>query len=109
VQLIKQTGALVMPALGMGTLPPAQRMNNVFDMKRADDVLPELVPIDMISCNMDLYNRTTRTYTDLLVWGASLLPTAAEGIRRGGHISIGRSVGRPVASPDQARKMLALK
>jgi hypothetical protein len=55
----------------------------------------------MISCNMDLYNRTTRTYTDLLVWGASLLPTAAEGIRRGGHISIARSVGRPVATPDR--------
>jgi hypothetical protein len=108
VQLIKQTGALVMPALGMGTLPLAQRINNLFDRKRADDVLPELEPIDMISC-MDLYNRTTRTYTDLLVWGASLLPTAAEGIRRGGHISIARSVGRPVATPNQARKMLALK
>jgi uncharacterized protein (DUF849 family) len=70
----------------------------------------------------------------VLVWGASLLPMAEAVIRKGGHISIGlgdygypelgspsnaglvkqvaqiaRSVGRPLATPDQAREMLALK
>jgi 3-keto-5-aminohexanoate cleavage enzyme len=69
-----------------------------------------------------------------LVWGASLLPMAEEVIRKGGRISIGlgdygypelglpsnaslvkqvaqiaRSVGRPLATPDKARKMIALK
>lgn len=227
VRLIKQTGALVMPTLGMDTLPPAERMNNLFDMKAAGDDMPELVPIDVISCNMDLYNRRTRTYTDfsaggndlyqnspatwtalatktlelglkpvpilwdigsirntealiemgllpaplfcevalteggllcghpgnmkgleahlaflpsdkwlwtVLVWGASLLEIAEAVIRQGGHISIGlgdygypeigkpsnaelvkrvadiaRAVGREVATPAQARAMLAVK
>jgi uncharacterized protein (DUF849 family) len=226
VKLIKQTGAMVMPTLGMDTLPPAERMNNLIDMKTAGDVMPDMVPIDVISCNMDLYDDRARIFTEftdgnelyqntpvtwkklatqirelgmkpvpilwdigsirgtqalvemgllvpplfcevalteggllsghpgtmkglqahldffpyndwlwtVLVWGASLLPMAEAVIRKGGHISIGlgdygypelgspsneglvkqiaqiaRSVGRPLATPDQAREILALK
>jgi 3-keto-5-aminohexanoate cleavage enzyme len=228
-RLIKETGALVMPTLGMDTLPADKRMDNLIEMNTAGDVMPDLVPIDVISCNMDLYDGGTRTFTDfskfkdgsdlyqnspvtwttlatkirelgmkpvpilwdigsirgtqalvemgllapplfcevalteggqlcghpgtmkglqahldffpgddwlwtVLVWGASLLPMAEAVIRKGGHISIGlgdygypelgspsnaylvkqvaqiaRSVGRPLATPDQAREMLALK
>lgn len=234
-RLIKETGALVMPTLGMDNLTSAERMKNLTEMNTAGDVMPDMVPIDVISCNMDLYDSRTRTFTDysknkdgspskegnelyqnspvtwqelatkirelgmkpvpilwdigssratkalvemgllapplfcevalteggllsghpgtkeglkahldffphddwlwtVLVWGASLLGLAEEVIRKGGHISIGlgdygypelgsptnaslvervaqmaRDLGRPVATPEQARKMLALK
>ena len=235
-RLIKEeTRALVMPTLGMDNLGPDERMKNLTEMKNAGDVMPDMVPIDVISCNMDLYDSRTRTFTDysknpdgspskegnelyqnspvtwqelatkirelgmkpvpilwdigssrstkalvemgllapplfcevalteggllsghpgtkeglkahldffpyndwlwtVLVWGASLLGLAEEVIRKGGHISIGlgdygypelgsptnaslvkavakiaRDVGRPVATPDRAREMLAIK
>ena len=226
VQLIKEeSDALVMPTLGMDSLPVAERIGNLVRMKNAGNVMPELVPIDVITCNMDLYLQREGRFTALadpiyentpptwqflaakineldlkpvpilwdigsvrstvalvemgllkaplfcevalteggllsghpgtveglqahlnffprdqewlwtvLLWGASLLPVAAATIALGGYVSIGlgdyhyrelglptnaalvervrriaEAVGRPVATPTQARRMLGIK
>ena len=66
IQFIKEeSDAVVMPTLGMDSLPPVQRVGNLLAMKRAGDVMPELVPIDVITCNMDRYLEPERRFTTL--------------------------------------------
>jgi hypothetical protein len=74
----------------------------------------QLVPIDVISCDMDLYNdRLRRRWLSELNSGYPAgypkldWRSNADLVKKVARIA--RSVGRPVATPDQARKMLALK
>jgi beta-keto acid cleavage enzyme len=91
--------------------PPAGAAHEqLFDMKRAGDVMPELVPIDVISCDMDLYNdRPRRRWLSELNSGYPKLDWRSNADLVKEVARTARSVGRPVATPDQARKMLALK
>jgi 3-keto-5-aminohexanoate cleavage enzyme len=58
VQEIKKRAGndvLVMPTLGMDTLQAPERMNNLKEMKYNRQVMPDLVPIDVITCNSTYY------------------------------------------------------
>lgn len=61
----KRCDLIILPTLGFfsNDTDPAARINCILELAKHEETRPDIVPIDVGSCNLDLYDPTTRSFS----------------------------------------------